>query len=261
MPRSTPTRRDLLRAALTGAGGLAGGLLLQGCGAGGTELPPTYGHLLRMGDNLTYAAHRALLPRQALAREYSRGDISSFPAIGTVDPGDPKHPFAGPNGERYARLRAAEFRDFAIAIDGSVARPGTYTLAALQRFPNRTQITRHTCEEGWSAIAEWTGVALSHVLAAAGTRPTARFVQFTTFDGWADGIDMVDALHPQTLLAWAMNGRALPVPHGGPLRLRVERQVGYKSLKFLDRITVTDTFVDHGTAGNIQNGWSWYAGI
>jgi DMSO/TMAO reductase YedYZ molybdopterin-dependent catalytic subunit len=117
------------------------------------------------------------------------------------------------------------------------------------------------CEEGWSAIAEWTGVALSRVLAAAGTLPSARFVQFATFDGWGDGLDMVDALHPQTLLAYGMNGKPLPVPHGGPLRLRVETQLGYKSLKFLTRINVTDAFDDHGKSGSIQNGWSWYAGI
>ncbi|BCS32281.1 molybdopterin oxidoreductase [Luteitalea sp. TBR-22] len=249
----------MLRAALTGAGGLAGGLLVQGCA--GRELPPTYGHLLRLGDNLTYVAHRAVLPTDSLVREYTRADISSFPAIGTTDPADPARPFYGPDGERYGRLRATEFREFALKVEGRVARPGTYTLEALRRYPSRTQITRHTCEEGWSAIAEWTGVALSHVLAAAGTLPSARFVQFHAFDGWADGIDMVDALHPQTLLAYAMNGRPLPVPHGGPLRLRVERQLGYKSLKFLDRIVVTDTFDDHGRAGNIQNGWSWYVGI
>lgn len=148
-----------------------------------------------------------------------------------------------------------------MSISGAVDTPGTYSLAALQRFPARTQITRHTCEEGWSAIAEWTGVQLSHVLRAAGTRASARFVQFHTFDGWGDGIDMVDALHPQTILAWAMNGQPLPVPHGGPLRLRVERHVGYKSLKFLDRIVVTEHFDDHGKAGNIQNGWAWYTGI
>lgn len=249
------TRRQVLLGVLAGSGGA----FLQGCA--GHDLPPTYGHLLRLGDNLTYAAHRAVLPAQALAREYARVDISSFPAIGTVNPGDPAHPLYAMHGERYAALRSADFRTYRLAIGGRVATPGTFSLADLQGFPSRTQITRHTCEEGWSAIAEWTGVPLWRVLRAAGTLPSARFVQFHTFDGWSDGIDMVDALHPQTLLAWGMNGKPLPVPHGGPLRLRVERQVGYKSLKFLDRIEVTDRFVDHGPAGNIQNGWAWYAGI
>jgi DMSO/TMAO reductase YedYZ molybdopterin-dependent catalytic subunit len=125
-------------------------------------------------------------------------------------------------------------------------------------MPSRTQITRHTCEEGWSAIAQWTGVPLRSVLEAAGIRSTARFVQFYAYDGWADGIDMLDALHPQTILAYGMNGRDLPISHGAPLRARVETQLGYKSMKFLKRIVVTDHFEDNGL---IKSGWSWYAGI
>ena len=128
-------------------------------------------------------------------------------------------------------------------------------------MPPRTQITRHTCEEGWSAIAQWTGVPLRSVLEAAGIQPDARFVQFYAYDFWSDGIDMVDALHPQTMLAYGMNGRELPIGHGAPLRLRVETQLGYKSLKFLRRIVVTNEFDDHGAFGNLQNGWAWYAGI
>jgi DMSO/TMAO reductase YedYZ molybdopterin-dependent catalytic subunit len=256
-PRLPLSRRDALRAGLA----VAGGVLLPACSRP-AELPPTYGHLLRMGDNLTYLAHRTLLPGQTLVREYTRGDISSFPAIGTTNPGDATKPsYIKETGERFARLQQASFADFRISVEGRVSRPGTYSLADLRNFPSRTQITRHMCEEGWSAIAEWTGVALGRVLAAAGTLPSARFVQFATFDGWGDGLDMVDALHPQTLLAYGMNGKPLPVPHGGPLRLRVETQLGYKSLKFLTRIIVTDTFDDHGKAGSIQNGWSWYAGI
>jgi len=123
---------------------------------------------------------------------------------------------------------------------------------------SRTQITRHTCEEGWSAIAQWTGVPLRDVLQAVGTRPTGRFVQFHAYDNYADGIDMLDALHPQTILAYGMNGRDLPISHGAPLRARVETQLGNKSQKFLRRIVVTDHFEDLGL---IRNGWSWYAGI
>src|SRR5262249_41373272 len=121
--------------------------------------------------------------------------------------------------------------------------------------------TRHTCEEGWSAIAEWTGVPLCHVLEAAGMLPTARFVSFYSYDDWADSIDLLDALHPQTLLAYGMNGLDLPVPHGARVGRRVETQLGYKSMKYLERIVVRDTFDDGGEKGNIQNGWSWYAGI
>ncbi len=142
-----------------------------------------------------------------------------------------------------------------------MARPGSYSLADLKSFPSRTQITKHVCEEGWSAIGEWTGVPLSRVLDAAGMLPNARFVNFYSFDEWADGIDLIDALHPQTILAYGMNGRDLPIAHGAPVRLRVERQLGYKSMKYIKRIVVTEEFDDGGKNGNIQNGWAWYVGI
>lgn len=245
------TRRNVLIAGLSSVGGL----LLSGCSK---RLPPTYGNILRMGDTLTYAAHHALLPEQSLVREYNHRDISSFPAIGTTNPGDPN--IQKPS-EIYRHLQKGGFADWRLSIEGLVARPGTYSLAELKRFPSRTQVTRHTCEEGWSAIAEWTGVPLSRVLNAAGMMPTARFVSFYSYDDWADSIDMLDALHPQTLLAYGMNGQELSIPHGAPLRLRVERQMGYKSMKYLERIVVTDEFDDGGEKGNILNGWSWYAGI
>ena len=221
-----------------------GGLLLPGCSK---TLPPTYGNLLRMGDVLTYTAHRTLLPGQSLAREYSHKDISSVPAIGTTNPADPDTPyFSATNGPTYERLRGGGFTDWRLSIEGRVARPGSYSLADLKRFPSRTQITRHVCEEGWSAIGEWTGVPLSRVLEAADVLPSARFVNFYAYDDIADGVDMVDALHPQTILAYGMNGRDLPVPHGAPVRLRVEMQMGYKSVKYLQRIVVTDEFDDLG---------------
>ena len=238
------------------ATGLAamGGVLLTGCGK---QMPPTYGNLLRMGDLLTYTAHRALLPGQSLVKEYTHKDISSFPATGCTNPGKASsHP-----NEEYGRLQSGAFADWRLAIEGLVAHPGSFSLADLQRLPSRTQITKHTCEEGWSAIGEWTGVALSRVLQAAGILAKARFVSFYSFDGWADSIDMLDALHRQTILAYGMNGRDLPIQHGAPVRLRVETQLGYKSMKYLQRIVVRDEFDDGGKSGNIQNGWSWYAGI
>jgi DMSO/TMAO reductase YedYZ molybdopterin-dependent catalytic subunit len=222
------------------------------------ELPPTYGNLLRMGDTLTYAAHRTLLPGGSLVKEYRLEDITSFPATGTTNPADvPKLPMS----EAYRRTLASEFADWRLTVEGRVASPQSFSLADLKRLPSRTQITRHTCEEGWSAIGQWTGVPLSAVLNAAGILPTARFVVFHSFDDWVDSIDLLDALHPQTLLAYGMNGRDLPVPHGAPIRLRVERQLGYKSMKYLHRIVVTDEFEDGGEKGNIQNGWAWYVGI
>jgi DMSO/TMAO reductase YedYZ molybdopterin-dependent catalytic subunit len=252
--RSRISRRAFLNSMATSAG-----LALAGCTQ--TE-PPTYSNVLRMGDLLTYKAHRLLLPSQSLAREYDYRDISSVPAIGTTNPADPnKSIFNKEYGPAYDRLRASRFSDWRLIVEGSVTRPRAFSLPDLKRMPSRTQITRHTCEEGWSAIAQWTGVPLRHVLQAVGTRTTARFVQFHAYDDYADGIDMLDALHPQTILAYGMNGRDLPIGHGAPLRARVETQLGYKSLKFLRRIVVTDRFDDHGGHGTIQNGWSWYAGI
>lgn len=240
------TRRTAIITGLTSLSGL----LLPGCSK---KLPPTYGNILRMGDALTYVAHRTLLPGQSLAKEYRYGDISSFPATGTTNPANPLKPSPS---EAYDRLRRSEFTNWALKIEGRVAKPGSYSLADLQKFPSQKQITRHTCEEGWTAIAEWTGVPLGTVLNSVEITPSARFVNFYAYDGYMESIDMLDAFHPQTMLTYGMNGRDLPVPHGAPVRLRVETQIGYKSVKYLERIVVTDEFVDTG-----DSGWSWYVGI
>jgi DMSO/TMAO reductase YedYZ molybdopterin-dependent catalytic subunit len=241
------TRRAVI---VTGITSLAGFLLYRGLKSSPT---PTYGNILRMGDAFTYEAQRALLPGQSLVKEYTRNDISSFPATGTTNPADPSWRYYSKD---YAPVQSNGFANWRLAIEGRVARPGTYSLADLQKFPSRTQITRHTCEEGWTAIGEWKGVQLSRVLQSAGIFPSARFVNFYAYDGYADSIDMLDAFHPQTILAYGMNGRDLPVPHGAPLRVRVETQIGYKSVKYLQRIVVTDEFVDTG-----DSGWAWYTGI
>jgi DMSO/TMAO reductase YedYZ molybdopterin-dependent catalytic subunit len=245
------TRRTALITGLAAAGGLVFARFPK-------QLPPTYGHLLRVGDNVTYAAQRALLPGQSLVREYSLADITSFPATGTTDPGA-KLP--GALGETYRRLQSGGFADWRLAVEGSVRTPRTFSLAELKQLPSRTQITRHTCEEGWTAIGQWSGVQLSRVLDAVGILPTARFAVFYSVDDWVDCIDMVDALHPQTILAYGMNGRDLPIQHGAPLRLRVERQMGYKSMKYVQRIALVNDFDDGGMKGSIQNGWAWYTGI
>lgn len=240
------TRREAI---ITSIGAL-GGLLLPGCK---TPVPPTYGSILRMGDAVTYIAQRSLLPGQSLAKEYHFGDISSFPATGTVNPGDSSKPYYS---ELYDRTRKNGFADWRLTVEGSVSRPGSFSLAELQSFPSRKQITRHTCEEGWTAIGEWNGVQLSRILEHTGIKPSARFVNFQSYDGWLDSIDMIDAFHPQTILAYGMNGKDLPIPHGAPLRLRVEKQIGYKSMKYLQKIIVSDEYIDPG-----DTGWAWYVGL
>jgi DMSO/TMAO reductase YedYZ molybdopterin-dependent catalytic subunit len=235
------TRR---KAIITGLASL-GGLLLQGCSR---PTPPNYGNILRMADNFTYIAQRTLLPGQSLAREYNYRDISSMPATGTTDPSK--------NSEDYDRYLKNSFADWMLEVEGQVTMPGTFSLADLQKFPARTQITKHHCEEGWTAIAQWTGVPLSTILQSAGIKPNARFVNFHTYDGWIDSIDLLDAFHPQTILAYGMNGKDLPVAHGAPVRVRVEKQIGYKSVKYIKKISVTEEFVDQGDIG-----WAWYNGI
>jgi DMSO/TMAO reductase YedYZ molybdopterin-dependent catalytic subunit len=246
------TRRNAIITGLAAVGGIAIARAFP------KDLPPTYGNLLRMGDSFTYGAQRALLPEQSLAKEYTTADLTSFPATGTVDPGTKDVPGLS---EAYRRLQHGGFADWRLSIEGKVARPQSFSLADLKRMPARTQVTRHTCEEGWTAIGQWTGVPLSRLLDAAGILPTARYVVFYSYDDWGDSIDMLDALHPQTIVAYGMNGRDLPLAHGAPARLRVERQIGYKSMKYLQRIVVTDEFEDGGKKGNIQNGWAWYNGI
>jgi DMSO/TMAO reductase YedYZ molybdopterin-dependent catalytic subunit len=246
------TRRRAILAGLASIGGVAATRLPL------VELPPTYGNLLRAGDALTYAAHRLLLPQHALVREYTLADLTSFPAIGTTSPAVSVKTALG---EQYRAWQAGGFADWRLSVEGLVATPRTFSLAQLKALPSRTQITRHTCEEGWTAIGQWTGVPLAAVLEAAGILPAARFAVLHSVDDWVDSLDMSDVLHPQTLLAYGMNGRDLPVPHGAPVRLRVERQIGSKSMKYVRRIVVTDTFDDGGASGSIQNGWAWYNGI
>ena len=244
------SRRQAIVMGLSSAGAVAMGYP--------RSFPPTYGSLLRMGDNLTYAAHRALLPQQALVKEYEARDITSFPAIGTSNPGASGSP---ERARAYSRMQAGAFADWTLSVEGLVSKPRTFSLADLKQLPSRTQITRHACEEGWTAIAQWTGVPMSAILDAAGIQPAARFVLVWAYDDYGNSIDMLDAFHPQTILAYGMNGRDLPVAHGAPLRLRVERQLGYKGLKYIHRLVVTNEFDDGGEKGDLANGWSWYTGI
>jgi len=233
--------------------------LLAGCDK--VIQQPTARRILFLGEDMHRGLQRALTNRDALAPEFAPEQRSPFfRPNGTRDPGTPA----------YAALRAGRFADWRLQVDGFVARPLSLGLTDLGAFPQRAQITRHDCVEGWSAIGKWQGPRLGDVLKAAGTRDAARFIVFTCADLYGgtpyyESIDLIDAFHPQTILAWALNDRFLPVMNGAPCRLRVERQLGYKHAKYLMRITAVDSLaqVGKGRGGYWEDNvdYDWYAGI
>jgi DMSO/TMAO reductase YedYZ molybdopterin-dependent catalytic subunit len=250
------TRRTLVTAGLTTAAGAAGlGAAIHYAGRYAL-IPPDRGGILGIGETLTYSAQRLLTSGYSLAREFKRGEISKAPVVNGPAPVD----------EKYRALRAEGFKDWRLQVEGLIARPTSFSLDELKRLPMESHILLHACEQGWSYIAEWTGVRLSSVLDLVKTRPEARYVAFIPFANprqttgevrvqW-DSIDMADALHPQTLLAYGMNGEALPADFGAPVRLRLGRQLGYKNTKYLSRLIVTDDmdFYRKGLG-------TWYGGI
>ena len=248
------SRRKLITTGLAAAAGACGLGVAARLAERYALIPPDHGGIYGAGETLTYAAQKLLMSHHSLAREFSRSDISKvFPVNGEV-----------PENETYHRLLAHGFADWRLTVDGLVAHPLALSLAELKSFPSRNQITHQACEEGWSFIAEWSGVPLSYILNLVGVRREAKYVVFFPFDESWDSLDMSDAWHPQTLLAYGMNRQELPTPHGAPVRLRVARQLGYKSVKYLSRITVTDTLKNIGKGlGSIspEIGYSWYAGI
>jgi DMSO/TMAO reductase YedYZ molybdopterin-dependent catalytic subunit len=237
--------------AVAGASGLvAAGKLAQRFGL----IPPDGGGLYGPGETLTYAAHR-VLARHAQAREFRPDQISKKPFANEV----------APLGDPFKRLQQGGFAEWRLAVDGMVERPGALSIGELKGFPSRSQITHLACEEGWSYIAEWKGAPLSHVLGVVGALPQARYVVYRSIQpDWWESIDIDEAMHPQTLVAYSMNGGDLPVGFGGPLRLRVPRQLGYKSLKYITSLTVTDSLKGFGKglgSSEPEGGYSWYAGI
>ena len=244
------SRRTMIACGVTAVAGAAAVRIAGRYGL----IPPDSGGLYGIGETLTYASQRLLIGKHALAREFSRSDISRVIPVN----GPP------PEIEAYDRLLVGGFANWKLRIDGMVARPAAFSLADLQKYPAHTQITHQACEEGWSFIAEWTGVRLSHVLELVQVDPRARYLVFFSFDNFWESIDMIDALHPQTFLAYGLNGRDLPPEHGAPVRVRVARQLGYKSVKYLARVIVTDS-LEHfgkGVGGiNPEYGYSWWAGI
>jgi DMSO/TMAO reductase YedYZ molybdopterin-dependent catalytic subunit len=248
------SRRKLITTGLVanaGASGLAAAVKLA---QRYSLIPPDGGGLYGPGETLTYAAQR-ILTRHSLAREFKPSQVSNPPFANEV----------APLGDAFKRFQEGAFTDWRLTVDGMVARPASFSLSELKRFPCRRQITHLACEEGWSYIAEWMGVPLSHILDVVGTFPQARYVVYRSIQpDWWESIDMADALHPQTLVAHGMNGGELPVAFGGPLRLRVPRQLGYKSVKYITRLTMTDSLKRFGKglgSGSPEGGYAWYAGI
>jgi DMSO/TMAO reductase YedYZ molybdopterin-dependent catalytic subunit len=247
------SRRTLLTAGLAAAGTsvvAAAATLGRRIGL----VPPDAGGIYGPGETLTYAAHR-LVGRQARAREFPRHMISARPFANPVRPRD----------EAFLRHQEAGFTTWRLAVDGLIERPASLSLAELRGMGVSRHITEISCEEGWSYIAEWIGTPLAMVLDTVSVKPEARYVVYQSHDkeSW-DSVDLDEARHPQTLLAWGMNGGELPVPFGGPLRMRVPRQLGYKNTKFVTRLVVTDSLAAFGTgkgSADAEEGYAWYAGI
>jgi DMSO/TMAO reductase YedYZ molybdopterin-dependent catalytic subunit len=248
------SRRRMIKQGLAVAAGFSGLAVAAKLASRYGLIPPDSGGIYGAGETMTYAAQRILMSGHSMAREFNRSEISKVAPV----TGEP------PETEEFERLLGAGFLDWRLSVDGLVANPQTFQIADLKRMPATTQITHQACEEGWSFIAEWTGVRLSHLLNVVGARPEAKYVAFFPYDDSWDSLDMSDAWHPQTLLAYAMNGEELPTRHGAPLRLRVPRQLGYKSVKYLRQITVTDSLKSYGKglgSASPEEGYSWYAGI
>ena len=235
------------------------GLLLGGCDR--LNNSPRFRSVLRSAEGLNMRAQRLVSARDSLAREYSEADMSPFfRSNGTSHPGTPE----------YARHLAENFANWRLVVDGLVARPLSIPLATLKSIPHRVQITRHDCVEGWSAIGKWHGLELSRILDTAGLSTRANYIVFHCADRFGEkpyyeSIDLVDAFHPQTIIAWGMNGHLLPVANGAPLRLRVERQLGYKHAKYVQRIEAVESLagIFGGKGGYWEDNvdYEWYAGI
>jgi DMSO/TMAO reductase YedYZ molybdopterin-dependent catalytic subunit len=253
------SRRALLKVA---AGGL-GALTLSGCDR--VQEIEAARRMFESAEALNKAVQRTL-GRRALAAEFSEADLSpAFKANGSTSP----------DTDAYNALAANNFADWRLELRGLVGRPASFSLAELRALPSRTQITRHDCVEGWSCIGKWKGTRLSALLGQVGLKPSVRYLVFHCADlmpapgfsppvPYYESIDLEDAFHEQTILAYEMNGQTLPIAHGAPLRLRVERQLGYKHAKYVMAIEAVDSFADFGEGKGsywADNGYAWYAGI
>jgi DMSO/TMAO reductase YedYZ molybdopterin-dependent catalytic subunit len=223
-------------------------------------------------ENLTRRAQRLFAGGHSLAPEFDKSDIAPvFRANGTLNP----------NTYDYNLAVSQGFKNWIIPVGGLVERPLKLSLADLKKMPARSQITRHDCVEGWSCIGEWKGTPLQLVLALAKPKPEARYVVFYCADPmgeedvdargnliprpfYYESLDLLEATHPQTILAYELNGEALPIEHGAPIRVRAERQLGYKMPKYVQRIDLVDSYdrIGGGKGGYWEDlGYQWYGGI
>lgn len=263
MPKFQLNRRRFLTAATLGASTVA----LSGCDAFDFLADRDNGvrNVLEGANGLTYRVQRMLAGRDSLAQEFTEADIRQ-----------PQRPngITAPDDSVYKSLHSGDFADWRLEVTGLVEKPLSLSRQQLMNMPARTQITRHDCVEGWSCIAKWTGVPMALVLDAAVVKPDARYVVFHCLDTierslsgevkYYGSIDLVDARHPQTILAYGMNGMPLPVENGAPLRVRVERQLGYKMPKYIHKIELVDGFgtMGLGKGGYWEDrGYDWYGGI
>jgi DMSO/TMAO reductase YedYZ molybdopterin-dependent catalytic subunit len=248
------SRRKLITGGLATAASLTGIAAAARLAQSHGLIPPDCGGIYGPGETLTYAAQR-LLVGNARVRTFPRSMISAKPFANEV----------APLGDEFHRMQAASFSDWKLSVDGLVAHPTVFSLSDLRSMPTQSQITEVACEEGWSYIAEWIGTPLDGILSEVGTLPQARYVAYFSFQPeWWESIDMPSALHPQTFLTLGMNNGELPVGFGGPLRMRVPRQLGYKSVKYVTRITVTDSMKHFGKglgSASPEAGYAWYGGI
>lgn len=248
------SRRKLIVTGVAATAGVAGlgvaARLAQKYGL----VPPDNGGLYGPGETLTYASMR-LLTRHSLAREFSRNQISKRPLANEL----------APFGDEFKRHQSEGFKNWRLVVDGMVERPTAFSVDQLKMYPAHSQITETVCEEGWSYVAEWNGVRLSHVLDLVGVHSEAKYVFYFSIEpDWWESMDMADALHPQTFITYGINGNELPVGFGGPVRMKLPRQLGYKSVKFINRIVITDNVKKFGKGlGSIspEQGYAWYAGI
>lgn len=243
------SRRKLIAAGLAAGAGSSGLAAAAALAKRYGLVPPDSGGVYGPGETLTYAAQR-LLTKRSMAREFPRSMISAAPFANA----------AAPPNDAFKLLEAGGFLDWRLSVEGLVARPASFSLADLKRLPARSQITEVVCEEGWSYIAEWIGTPVSEILKACGASPRANYLIYSSIEkDMFDSVDMDDAHHPQTLLSWGMNGGELRVKFGGPLRMRVPRQLGYKSVKYVTRLRVADSLKGFGEGTPFE--YSWYAGI